>query len=146
MKLCINCHEVEVTSGPRCKDCKNALSLGISPSNINHKWRVAIETCKEGHRFVPVNNACLICEPTAISKAIRCSHCKKSFTSRGNIKKYCSRKCAYEEQKNRLTDKYCLNCGEQLKIHQDRVCSIQCNGQYKHKKALNVLHTIHQEN
>ncbi len=142
MKTCINCQENEVTSGSRCKDCKNALSLGVSPSNINHKWRVAIETCKEGHSHVPVNGACLICDPTAVSKAVRCPHCKKSFTSRGSIKKYCSRKCAYEEQKNRLTDKHCLNCGERLKIHQDRVCSIQCNGAYKHKKVQEALASL----
>ena len=61
MKICNVCKEVEAVSGGRCKECKNAISLGISPSNINHKWRVAIQVCDNGHSYVPVEGRCLEC-------------------------------------------------------------------------------------
>ena len=62
MKICNVCKEMEAVSGGRCKECKSAISLGVSPSSTNHKWLVAIKECEFGHKYVPVKGRCLQCD------------------------------------------------------------------------------------
>ena len=61
-KLCIVCKEAEAVSARRCKPCKDAITIGASPSSTNHKWLVAIQTCNNGHKYVPVKGRCLQCD------------------------------------------------------------------------------------
>lgn len=137
MKICNVCKEVEAVSGGRCKECKDSISRG--GSIMTSKWRVAIQTCSEGHRHVPVNGSCLICNPAA-GVPRKCAQCKIVTISGRNT--FCGKKCAHQHRINQLTDNYCLNCNKQLRVFQNKVCSLQCNGAYKKKKIDEVLKTL----
>ena len=62
MTICIICKEADAVSSRRCQACKDAINLGGKMMGENHKWRVAIQVCDSGHRYVPVKGRCLQCD------------------------------------------------------------------------------------
>lgn len=138
-KLCIVCREQEAVSAKRCKACKDAISLGGSPFAANHKWRVPIQVCKQGHSHVPVNGECLKCNPAA-GIPRKCAQCKMVTVTGKST--FCGKKCAHTHHISQLTDNYCVNCGKQLTVVQEKVCSLKCNGQYKKKKIEEVIKSL----
>lgn len=88
MKQCSNC-EIEF-KGPhdKCSNCRGNKPMAISAKNF--KWRVAIETCENGHAHVPTKIGCEVCANE--SPAMRpCGGCGKPLLP--HKYKFCNGKC-----------------------------------------------------
>lgn len=127
-KICSNCEETKEKSEFRgtkkvCKDCSGSqVSLSINAKNF--KWRVPIETCKNGHAHVPIKGKCGKCEPV-IMDAKGCEQCKRSMVGLGN-RRFCSTACSQAHTVGILTDRECKHCEARLTIKQEKFCSNPC--------------------
>lgn len=52
MKTCPNCEAEFDTKHSKCQDCRGVKPIALGAKNF--KWRVAIEVCPVGHKFVPI--------------------------------------------------------------------------------------------
>ncbi len=74
------------------------------------------------------------------SKPIKyCLYCGKEITSK-NAEKFCDNSCAasYNNSKRASNDRFCLNCGKNLKgtKHKRKFCSEECFQEFKYKNLV----------
>ena len=79
---------------------------------------------------------------------IFCLYCGKEIISKDSRRKFCNQSCAasynnLKRSKNceKIKNKYCLNCGKELNIHQNVFCCSECSFEYKHKEYIKLWKT-----
>ena len=119
---CSNC-EIEF-KGPqdKCSNCRGNKPMAISAKNF--KWKVAIEVCPVGHRYVPLKGQCGVCTPVILD-ARGCEQCKRSMVGLGN-RRFCSTACSQAHTLGVLTDRECKHCEAKLYVKQEKFCSNPC--------------------
>jgi len=140
-RICTKCNESlppESFKGNHksCSNCSGDLTK-LTMDAKNFKWKVPIKECEQGHRHVPIDGKCAVCDPKLVHAQL-CNACNHVVL--GKRINYCSDKCQRTASIPALIDRECKHCEKQLTYGQEKFCSKECHQDYN-KNIRHLLNT-----